>query len=260
MNITGIIGFLAGIGLIVYGMIGGGDPLSGFIDIPSVAITVGGTFAAILISYPIKIIKNMPKMLGMYFKPKKYNPQEYVDQMVEYSKIARSKSLLALEDSANSCTDPFMKSSLMLIVDANDSDRVKSMLDDAIDFMCERHEESWSVWDRMAAVAPGFGMIGTLIGLINMLANLDGDPAALGAGMSTALITTYYGCIMAHLIAAPIANRLKALHGDELLCMQIIEEGALAIISGANPRYIQEKLEFMLPKSNDTKRKEKSKK
>lgn len=263
MNISGIIGLLAGIALVIYGMIGQGDPISGFIDYPSMAITFGGTFGALLMSFPFKIIKNVPKMLLMFFKPKKYKPEEYIEQMVEYAKIARSKSLLALEDSANDCKDPFMKSSLMLIVDANDSDRVKAMLDDAIDFMCERHEENWSFFDRMGAVAPGFGMIGTLVGLINMLANLEGNAEGLGAGMSVALVTTFYGCIAAHLIASPIANRLKAIHAEELLCMQIVEEGALAIISGANPRYIQEKLEFMLPRNNPKKEKsrnEKSKK
>ena len=256
MNITGILGFLAGLGLVVYGMIGSGDPLSGFIDYPSVAITCGGTFGALMMSFPFKVIKNVPKMLKLFVKPKKYKPQKYIDQMVEYAKIARSKSLLALEESANDCSDPFMKSSLMLIVDANDSDRVKAMLDDAIDFMCDRHEENTAFWDKMGAVAPGFGMIGTLVGLINMLANLSGNADGLGAGMATALITTFYGCIMAHLIAAPIANRLRTIHADELLCMQIVEEGALAIISGANPRYIQEKLEFMIPK-NKGKKKEK---
>ncbi len=256
MNITGILGFLAGLGLVVYGMIGSGDPLSGFIDPPSIAITCGGTFGALMMSFPFKVIKNAPKMIKMFVKPKKYKPEKYIDQMVEYAKIARSKSLLALEESANDCKDPFMKSSLMLIVDANDSDRVKSMLDDAIDFMCDRHEENTAFWDKMGAVAPGFGMIGTLVGLINMLANLSGNADGLGAGMATALITTFYGCIMAHLIASPIANRLRTIHSEELLCMQIVEEGALAIISGANPRYIQEKLEFMIPK-NKGKKKEK---
>ena len=258
MNISGIIGFLMGLGLIVYGMIGQGDPLSGFINYPSMAIVIGGTFGALLISFPFKIVKNSPKLLLMVLKPKKYDPKVYIDQMVEYAKIARSKSLLALEDSANECTDPFMKSSLMLIVDANDSDRVKAMLDDGIDFMCERHEENWVFYEKMGAVAPGFGMIGTLVGLINMLANLTDNSDGLGAGMSTALITTFYGCIIAHLIAAPIANRLKTIHAKELLCMQIIEEGALAIISGANPRYIQEKLEFMLA-SSEINKKSKSK-
>ncbi len=249
MNISGLLGFLLGLGLIVYGMIGNGDSINTFIDFQSLAITLGGTLGALLMSFPFKIIKNVPKMVMMFLMPKKYDPQKYIEQMVEFAKIARSKSLLALEDSAKDCKDPFMKSSLMLIVDANDSDRVRAMLDDAIDFMCERHEENWTFFDKAGAVAPGFGMIGTLVGLINMLKNLSGNADGLGAGMSTALITTFYGCIVAHLISAPIAHRLRALHAQELLCMQIVEEGALAIISGANPRYIEEKLEFMLPKN-----------
>lgn len=226
------------------------DQLGGFLDIPSLAITVGGTLGGLIFMFPWSVISRIPKMLGMVFKPKKYNPHDYIDQMVEYCKVARLKGILQLEESANECTDPFMKSALMLIVDANDSEKVQAMLDDAIDFMCERHEANMSLWLKASASAPAFGMIGTLVGLINMLAALDpSDPnsaASLGAGMSTALVTTFYGCIMAHCFFNPIANQLKFVHNSELLCMQIVEEGALAIISGANPRYVQEKLEMML--------------
>jgi len=250
MNVSGLLGFLAAVALIVWGMVAKGDPLSIFVDYQSLAIVFGGTFGALFMAFPFKVIKNVPKMIWMTIRPKKYNPQYYIDQMVEYAKIARSKSLLALEDSANDCKDPFMKSSLMLIVDANDSDRVKSMLDDAIDFMCERHEENVSIFDKGSALSPAFGMIGTLLGLIIMLKNLSQDQSKLGEGMSVALITTFYGSIFSNLICAPISTRLKAIHKEEVLCMQIVEEGALAIISGANPRYIKEKLEFMLPKSS----------
>ena len=257
MNISGLLGFLAACGLIVFGMIGKGDLITNFVDVTSLALVLGGTLGALLIAYPFKVIKNVPKMILMVIKPKKYKPEKYIEQMVEYAKIARTKSLLALEDSANECTEPFLKSSLMLIVDANDSDRVKAMLDDAIDFMCERHEQNFSFFDKASALSPAFGMIGTLVGLINMLANLSGDPDGLGAGMSVALITTFYGSIFSNLICAPISTRLKAIHAEEVLCMQIIEEGALAIISGANPRYIQEKLEFMLPDKKKKSKKEK---
>ena len=260
MNLAAIIGFFVASGLIFYGMIAKGDSPKIFFDVQSIAIVFGGTFGGLLIGVPFKIIKNAPKMIMMVLKPKKYNPEKYIESMVEYAKIARTKSLLALEDSANECTDPFMKSSLLLIVDANDSDRVKEMLDDAIDFMGERHEENWAFWDKMSASAPAFGMIGTLLGLVIMLAHLEDNADSLGAGMSVALITTFYGCLLANVIATPISNRLKANHAREVLCMQIVEEGALAIISGANPRYIQEKLEFMLPKNNKKGSKEKKSK
>ncbi len=257
INILGLFGFAVGFGLIVWGIISGGN-ISDFIEPQSLAITVGGTIGALMMSFPSSVIKNIPKMFMMFAKPRKYDPQQYIDDMVEYSKIARSKSLLALEDAANDCTDPFVKSSLMLIVDANDSDKVREMLDDAINFMTERHQENYSFFTKLSVLAPAFGMIGTLVGLINMLKNLSSDPDGLGPRMSVALITTFYGCILANLIGAPIASRLKASNEEEILCMQIVEEGALGIISGANPRYIQERLELMLaPKKEGKKTKKK---
>lgn len=265
LNITGIIGLVLALALIVIiGMAYGTDAsgkkaiiiaqMKNFWDPASVAITVGGTIGGVIFMFPAKILKNAGKMIGMVFNQRKYNPQDYIENMVEYCKIARLKGILQLEESANECKDPFMKSALMLIVDANDSEKVQAMLDDSIDFMCERHEANISMWLKASSSAPAFGMIGTLVGLINMLAALDptdsGSAASLGAGMATALITTFYGCIMANVIFNPIANQLKYTHNDEVLCMQIVEEGALAIISGANPRYVQEKLEMMLPKNS----------
>lgn len=260
LNISGIIGLVLALVLIVLvGMAMDSQnqlnfsQLISFWNIPSVAITVGGTIGGLIFMFPVSVLKNVPKMIGMVFKPKNYDPKKYIEDMVEYCKIARMKGVLQLEESANQCEDPFMKSALMLIVDANDSEKVKSMLDDAIDFMCERHESNMLIWLKGSASAPAFGMIGTLVGLINMLAALnpnDPDSASnLGAGMSVALITTFYGCIMTNVLFNPIANQLKYLHNREVLCMQIVEEGALAIIAGANPRYVQERLEMMLARS-----------
>lgn len=270
INVTAIIGLILALGLCFFGMISaseaqpdGGSKIiikseqaGNFFDIASILITVGGTIGAMVFAFPMSVLSKIPKMLGMVFHPKKFEPHKYIEEMVEYCKIARLKGILQLEESANECKDPFMKSALMLIVDANDSEKVQSMLDDAIDFMCERHDATSALWLKASGSAPAFGMIGTLVGLINMLKTMDPtDPttaAGLGAGMATALITTFYGCIMAHALFTPIANQLKYVHNAELLCMQIVEEGALAIISGANPRYVQEKLEMMLPSGEKT--------
>ncbi|MBP1550192.1 MAG: MotA/TolQ/ExbB proton channel family protein, partial [Oscillospiraceae bacterium] len=230
----------------------------GFWDPPSVAIVLGGTIGAVIFNFPLSVLTKVPKMLKIAFLTKKYDPDKYIDEMVDYCKTARMKGILALEESANACPDPFMKASLMLIVYANDSDKVQSMLDDSINFICERHENNYALWSKASAVAPALGMIGTLIGLINMLAGLDpSDPnsaATLGQGMSTALVTTFYGCILAHLIFTPIGNLCKYNHNQEVLCLQIIEEGTLAIISGANPRYVEEKLRMMLPSTHKPKK------
>ncbi|MBQ2823959.1 MAG: MotA/TolQ/ExbB proton channel family protein [Oscillospiraceae bacterium] len=258
MNISGLIGLLIAFGLIIYGIMSGGQIMN-FYDAASILIVVGGTIGAVIFNFPFSVLKTVPKMLKIAFVPKKYDPEKYIMEMVDHCKTARMKGILALEESANACTDPFMKSSLMLIVDANDSDKVKSMLDDSIDFMCERHENNFALWGKAAAVAPAMGMIGTLVGLINMLATLDptnsSSAASLGASMSTALVTTFYGCILAHVIFTPIGNLCKYNHNQEILCLQIIEEGTLAIISGANPRYVEEKLRMMLPQNVKTKKK-----
>lgn len=266
MNISGIIGFLLAAGLIVFGIGYGqadfGEAMLGFYDFSSVLIVVGGTIGAVIFNFPASVLKTIPNMLRIAFLPKKYDPDRYISDMVDYCKTARMKGILALEEAANACPDPFMKSALMLIVDANDSDKVKSMLDDSIDFICERHESNFALWSKASGVAPALGMIGTLVGLINMLAGLDpNDPnsaSTLGAGMSTALVTTFYGCILAHVMFTPIGNLCKYNHNREVLCLQIVEEGTLAIISGANPRYVEEKLRMMLPAEAGNKKKAKS--
>lgn len=264
MNLSLIIGWVLSFGLVVFGIVvdlDGGfsvnmGGMANFIDVQSLAITVGGTIGCLIASFPMSYLKGIGKRLGIAIKPKKYDPKKYIDQIVEYAQVARSRGLLALEESANQCTDAFMKSALMMIVDANDPEKVRGMLDDTIMFMCERHEQGRSFFEKGVGIFPAFGMLGTLVGLINMLAtlNLD-DPTELTSGMAVALITTFYGSLFANVIFAPLGMALKNSHEEELLCMQIIEEGVLAIAGGSNPRYIQEKLEFMLPKSQHSEKK-----
>lgn len=252
MNITIIVGWVISFGLVIFGIFNGGQ-IGWFIDVASLAITVGGTIGCLVGSFPLSYLSKLPKTLKIALFPKKFKPESYIEQIVEFAKIARSKGLIALEDSANKCSDPFMKESLMLIVDANDPDKVRAMLDDAIDFMCERHEQGRAFYEKGISVFPAFGMLGTLVGLVNMLRNMDADSSSLSSGMATALITTFYGSLFANVIFAPIASALKNSHEQELLCMQIIEEGVLAIAAGSNPRLIQEKLEFMLPQNSKKK-------
>ena len=261
MNLTLIIGWVLSFGLVIFGIVvdlkDGFSVAFGnmgrFIDVQSLAITIGGTIGCLVASFPMSYLGKLGKRLGIAIKPPKYEPKKYIDQIVEYAQIARSRGLLALEESANQCSDAFMKSALMMIVDANDPEKVRGMLDDTIMFMCERHEQGRAFFEKGVGIFPAFGMLGTLVGLINMLASLDlSNPQALTTGMAVALITTFYGSLFANVLFAPVGMALKNTHEDELLCMQIIEEGVLAIAGGSNPRYIQEKLEFMLPKSQHT--------
>ena len=258
MNLSLIIGWVVSFGLVIFGIIFDMDKglqpgqMENFLEMQSFLITVGGTVGCLIASFPLSYLKGVGKRLGMAIKPKKYDPTKYIAEIVEYAQVARTRGLLALEESANQCQDPFMKSSLMMIVDANDPEKVRGMLDDTIMFMCERHDQGRAFFEKGVSIFPAFGMLGTLVGLINMLNGLDlttGDTSALTSGMAVALITTFYGSLFANVLFAPVGMALQNLHNDELLCMQIIEEGVLAIAGGSNPRYIQEKLEFMLPKS-----------
>ncbi len=241
-----IIGWVVSIGLILYGILSGGQ-IAWFIDIPSLMITVGGTFGVLIAISPMSLLKSVPALFKYALFPPKYNAQSYIEQIVEFANTARSKGLLALEDSANKCEDPFMKQSLMLIVDANDSAKVREMLEGSLSFMEERHEAGQNFFGKGASLAPAFGMLGTLVGLVIMLQNLDGGD--LGPAMAVALITTFYGSFFANVVFTPLETALKNAHASEMLCKQIVIEGVMAIAEGSNPRMIKEKLEFMLPKS-----------
>nr|WP_297279900.1 MotA/TolQ/ExbB proton channel family protein [uncultured Butyricicoccus sp.] len=243
MNITFLIGLIGGLALIVNGILSGGD-LADFIDIPSVMITVGGTIMTVISNYPPSILKQIPKHIMIMMNTRKFAPMEYIDKLVELAQVARKNGLLALESEIEQIDDPFFKQSITMIVDSNDSDKVREILENDLDCLSARHQTVSSMYERGAAIAPAFGMIGTLVGLVNMLKgmNLEEGVGNLGDSMATALITTFYGCIMAHMIFSPIANHLHLRDDEEILCKSLIIEGVLAIQSGENPKFLKEKL------------------
>jgi chemotaxis protein MotA len=256
-SISLILGIVAACILVVYG-IGMGN-LNNFIDMPSVYITIGGTFATIMASFPLRVLSQVPKHLKIAFFGKKYDTMKYIDTLVDFAQVARRSGLLALEEKANQETDPFLKESILLIVDAVDPDKVRQMLEANLDNMLTRHEEGIAVYEKGAALGPAFGMIGTLIGLINMLKSLDVTnteaSSALGDGMSVALVTTFYGSVLANVVFLPIASQLKIKSEEEYLCKSIIVEGVLSIQAGENPRYINEKLVSLLERKKAEQRK-----
>ena len=256
MNITYIIGLLFGIVMIVYGIMTGESMLDiqptqliRFFDPASILIVVGGTIATIIAGNPPSAFGSLPKHIGIIMKAKRFDARAIIDEVIELAQIARKNGLLALEERANQMEgNPFFKKSIMLIVDGNDADKVREMLVSDIEQLSTRHDDIASMYERASGAAPAFGMIGTLIGLINMLAGMDpsGGSSSIGADMSVALITTLYGCILAHLIFTPIAVNLRTRDEEECLCLQIIVDGVMAIQSGENPKFIREKLEGYL--------------
>lgn len=220
--------------------------LNNFINVPSMIIVIGGTFAALMVSYPIKYFKKIMKHLKIIVFPTHYNPQEYISQIVEFAKEARINGLLALEDKLSDTQDAFLKNSLMLVIDSVEAEKVKTLLETELDYMEERHAQDRAFYARGSAYAPAFGMIGTLIGLINLLQNLT-DADAIAPAMSVALVTTFYGSLLSNLVFAPISNKLKVRHDEEYLCKMIVSEGVQAIQAGDNPKFIEEKLTQLLP-------------
>ena len=217
-----------------------------FFDAASIFITIGCTLCIVVASFPGSMLKAMPKHFKIILNNKMFDPKGYIDQLVELAQIARKNGLLSLEEKANEQTDPFFKQAIMLIVDANDQDKVRGILENDIECMSARHEDAAALYDKASSVAPAFGMVGTLVGLINMLMsmNLSGDGGAdsLGTSMGTALITTLYGCLLAHVIFGPVAQLLRGRDSEEVLCKQIIVEGVMAIQAGENPKSLRERL------------------
>ncbi len=231
--------------------------LSNFWDPPSLFIVLGGSVAGLMLSYPLSAFAAIPKHMKIIFLPTKYNPHATIEQIVGFAKEARVNGLLALEDKLNATDDEFLKNSLMKVVDSVEPEKVKQHLETELDYLDERHANARALYASGAAYGPAFGMIGTLIGLIKLLAQLD-NPEILGPAMAVALITTLYGSLLANILFQPIQTKLKVRHDEEYLCKTLIAEGVQAIQAGDNPKFIEEKLTQLLPKAKEGKKGKKS--
>lgn len=220
--------------------------LKAFYNFPSILITVGGTIASLMIMFPVSQFLKIPKHLKIIFSPREYKPEVYISKLTEIAKKARMNGLLSLEADLEEMTDPFLKKGIQMLVDGVDPEEVKNQLESSLDGLEDRHAQERAFYDKGASLAPAFGMIGTLIGLINMLKSLQ-DVESLGPNMSVALVTTFYGAILANVVFSPISNKLKVRHDEEYFCMYLIYEGILAIQSGINPNLLNDKLMNILP-------------
>lgn len=251
MNLAFPIGLVLAFAFMVFGIMYDGtkfvpSSIMNFWDITSVLVTIGGTMATLLATFPLKQFLAMPKHMPIILGLRKQDPLFYIQTMTDLSQEARKKGLLALEDSVAQIDDVFLRNSVMLIVDAMEPDKVRERLDNELGSIEERHSQTWDFYDKGAALAPGFGMIGTLIGLINMLKAMnfeeEGGASKLAQNMAVALITTFYGSIMANVIFIPIVTQMRVAHAHEMLCKEIIVEGVISIQAGENPRNVNEKL------------------
>ncbi len=223
-----------------------GGNLGAYVDMPSVYLTVGGTIGAIIMAFPGDKLKSVGGAFKAAFISKEPDMLGMVQTIVSFAEKARREGLLALESDVGELDNEFLKKSIQLVVDGTDPELVKAILDTEIGILEDRHSGNKSIFDSTAELAPAYGMIGTLVGLIAMLGNLQ-DVNALGPGMAVALITTMYGSMMANMICIPISKKLASRSAKEIMSMELMVEGILAIQAGENPRIVEEKLKVFLP-------------
>ncbi len=254
MDLASVIGLVLCFALMVFGILWGNDAsaIFRFMDMPSVLITFGGSFMCILASYPLQGFFNGLKSFALIFKTSTMDVPGIIQKIIELSNVARKEGLLSLEEAASDIEDQFLKKGILLIVDGTDPELVRAIMETELVSVEDRHKQKIGFWENLGTMGPAWGMIGTLIGLVNMLQDMD-DPSSIGPSMAVALITTLYGSILANWICAPVANKLKGKNAEEMMVKEIEIEGLLSIQAGENPRVIEEKLKsFLAPKDRET--------
>lgn len=245
MDIASVIGLCVGFGLVLWSL---GANLMAFFDVASIMIVFGGTIGATLINYPLAEVLRVLSVAKKAILHKEESPAEIIRTLVKFAEKARREGILSLEQAAESLDDEFLKSGITLAVDGTEPEYIREIMTTEIDNIAERHKNGAAIMEAMGTYAPAFGMIGTLIGLVIMLRNMN-DPSTIGGGMAVALITTFYGAVLANLVFMPIAGKLRLRSAHELLLKELCIQGIMAIQSGDNPRIVESKLKAFLSPS-----------
>ena len=249
MDIATVIGLVVGIGLVLGSIMMGGGGLGPFINIPSAMITIGGSIAGLLISFPMGDVVGVVGVVKKCFLQKLPKAVEIVELFRELSTIARKDGLLALEEKVAEVDDDFLRRGLEMVVGGTPREEIESVLETELSYIDERHKIGKKILDNLGAAAPAFGMVGTLIGLVQMLRTLD-DPSQIGGGMATALLTTLYGAVTANLFCIPLATKLENRNKEELMIRELIISGLTGLVEGQAPRALHSRLSsFLSPKA-----------
>ena len=248
MDIASLLGLVVCIVFVFVSIVIGDQGLPAifnFLDAPSAMITFGGAFCCVLAAYTLPDFIAGLKSFSLIFKISEMNMPDVIRKIIELSNVARKEGLLSLEEASAEIEDPFLRKGILLIVDGTDPELVRAIMETELTSVDSRHRKKIAFWDDLGAMGPAWGMIGTLIGLINML-QLMNDPSSIGPQMAIALITTLYGSMLANWICFPVAAKLKSKNEDEMVIKEILIEGLLSIQAGENPRVIEEKLKSFL--------------
>ena len=245
MDLSTITGLLLGGTCVAVALVLGGS-FGAYVDPMALLIVLGGAGAATLTSAPIRQFFRVHRVSLKTLLNRCSTPQEQIARLVRLSEIARREGVLALEGAVEEIDDPFLVRGVQLAIDGADAETIRLVLETELDVLVERHEAGRNMFEQLGKYAPAFGMIGTVIGLVAMLANMN-DPSAIGAGMAAALLTTLYGALLANLVFLPLADKLAARTNEEVLIRSMAIQGVLSIQSGDNPRHVESKLRTFLP-------------
>ncbi|MCG6929207.1 MAG: MotA/TolQ/ExbB proton channel family protein [Desulfofustis sp.] len=251
MDLSTIIGIIAAFGLMLMAILYG-SPLTIFFNIPALLIVLGGTTGVAFIHYPFADLREAFKVArkAVFHRDKPIN--EYIQQLMNFANKARKEGILGLQGELDRIDDQFLKRSVQMAVDGQEPDTLKDMLNTEIDYIIKRHSKGANIFVSIGTYAPAMGMVGTLIGLVQMLQNLN-DPSRIGPAMAVALLTTFYGAVIANVVCLPVAGKLRNRSETEILEKSLIIEGMRSILSGENPRLIEQKLHaYISPKLRAT--------
>ena len=245
VDISTVIGLILGSACILLALMMGGSIMA-YVDAPSMLIVIGGGTAATMTSVPLVMFFKFPKVTRKAIFHKSIDSMDLVQQLVELAEIARRDGILALENSIENIDDAFLVRGIQMAVDGSDPEVIEQIMETEMENLIDRHDGGKKLFDSLGRFAPAFGMIGTLIGLVAMLSNMD-DPSKIGAGMAAALLTTLYGAIMANVIFLPMADKLGRRSTEEILIKTMIIQGVMSIQAGDNPRNVESKLMTFIP-------------
>lgn len=251
MDLSTILGIVAAFGLMLMAIVQGG-PLTIFLDIPSALIVIGGTIGTVFVHYPFGEIKDAVNVAKKTFFHREKPINDMIVQLMEFANKARKEGILSLQGAMENVEDGFLIKAMQMAVDGQEPDTLRAMLSTEIEYIEMRHDKGAEIFLSLSLYAPAMGMIGTLIGLVQMLKNMN-DPSSIGPAMAVALLTTFYGAVIANILCAPMAGKLKLRSQAEVLQKTLIIEGMQSILSGENPRIMEQKLHaFIAPKLRES--------
>lgn len=248
MDITTIGGIAIGMTALILGILTEGGQLGAYVGMSAAIIIFGGTIGATVASFPLSVVMNVPRLMIIAFTNQTYEIPTVIKQLVQFSERARREGILCLESELVNVKDEFLRYGLQLVIDGTDPELVRDTLQTKIAFTAERHHQGAAIFEAAGGYAPTIGIIGTILGLINVLSNLS-DPSGLGHSIALAFIATLYGVGSANIIWLPIGVKLKQKHKSEQIIKEIMLEGVLCLQSGDNPRIVEQKLKAFLSKS-----------